>query len=115
MTMGERLKEERQRIGVNQTVLAEKCGVTKNTQLAYEKGDRNPDTAYLAQAASLGVDILYLVTGERKPVPTDSISAEVAEFLKAYQRVREADREVLFRMVSAFANAAGIEDKGDCD
>ena len=115
MTMGERLKEERQRIGVNQTVLAEKCGVTKNTQLAYEKGDRNPDTAYLAQAASLGVDILYLVTGERKPVPTESISAEVAEFLKAYQRVREADREVLFRMVSAFANAAGIEGKGDCD
>ncbi len=109
MTMGERLKEERQRIGVNQTVLAEKCGVTKNTQLAYEKGDRNPDTSYLAHAASLGVDILYLVTGERKPVLADSISAEVAQFLKVYQRVKAADREVLFRMVSAFANAADGE------
>lgn len=109
MTIGERLKEERQRIGVNQTVLAEKCGVTKNTQLAYEKGDRNPDTVYLAQAASLGLDILYLVTGERKPVPAESISAEAAQFLKAYQRVKEADREVLFRMVSAFADAAGRE------
>ena len=42
MTIGERLKEERQRIGVNQTVMAEKCGVTKNTQLAYEKGERSP-------------------------------------------------------------------------
>lgn len=113
MTIGERLKEERQRIGVNQTVLAEKCGVTKNTQLAYEKGERNPDTAYLAHAASLGIDILYLVTGERKPLPGDSISAQDAQFLKAYQRVSEPDRDLLLRMVSAFADAADLTGKKD--
>lgn len=111
MTMGERLKEERLRIGVNQTVLAEKCGVTKNTQLAYEKGERNPDTAYLAHAFSLGIDILYLVTGERKPLPAESISAADAQFLSVYKRVSEADRDVLLRMVSAFAQAGDSEGK----
>ena len=109
MTIGDRLKEERQRIGLNQTLMAEKCGVTKNTQLAYEKGERNPDTAYLAHAAPLGVDLLYVVIGERKPRPTDSISGDVAKFLEVYQQVSETDRDLLFRMAAAFAKAARIE------
>ncbi|WP_162961855.1 helix-turn-helix domain-containing protein, partial [Pseudomonas aeruginosa] len=50
MTIGERLKEERQRLGMSQTELAEQCGVSKNTQLAYEKGERSPDAAYLLRA-----------------------------------------------------------------
>lgn len=106
MTMGERLKEERQRIGVNQTVMAEKCGVTKNTQLAYEKGDRSPDTSYLASSAALGLDVLYVVTGERKPRLVESLNSETAAFIELYQRVSQADRQVLLRMASAFADVA---------
>jgi len=102
MTMGERLKEERLRIGVNQTVLAEKCGVTKNTQLAYEKGERNPDTAYLAAAVSLGVDVLYLITGQRLPVSDSALSADEMEMVEHVRALDEDDKGAVKRLLRAF-------------
>ncbi|MBN2974954.1 helix-turn-helix domain-containing protein [Pseudomonas lactucae] len=101
MTMGERLKEERQRIGVNQTVLAEKCGVTKNTQLAYEKGERSPDTAYLANAALLGLDILYVVTGDATPQVVEGYTAVEDKLVNRYRALPQADQEAIHRIVDA--------------
>lgn len=105
VTIGERLKEERQLIRLNQTDLAEQCGVSKNTQLAYEKGERSPDAAYLAKAAALEMDVLYVVTGERKPLPNTCLSSDPAAFFEVYQQVSESDREVLFRTAQAFAKS----------
>lgn len=107
MTIGERLKEERQLIGLNQTDMAGQCGVSKNTQLAYEKGERSPDANYLSAAASQGVDVLYVITGERKPQLSESITAEEAGFLQIYRCVAESDRALLTRTASALAKTAG--------
>ena len=106
LKIGERLKEERVRLGFNQADFAAFAGVAKTSQFNYEKGERSPDAGYLAAVAEQGVDVLYVVTGERKPRPTDSISTEAAEFFEVYQYIHEADREVLFRMACAFAKAA---------
>ena len=103
MTIGERLKEERNRVGANQTVFAEQCGVTKNTQLAYEKGERSPDANYLAAASSAGIDVLYVVTGERKPQPADSISAREAKLLGFFRQLPEGEQANLVRTASALA------------
>ncbi|OAE17620.1 transcriptional regulator [Pseudomonas brenneri] len=111
MTISVRLKEERSRLKLSQTDLGAIGGVGKTTQINYEKGVGSPDATYLAAVAEKGVDVLYVVTGERKPMPADSISAEVAQFVKVYERVNESDRNVLLRMVSAFADAADAEEK----
>ena len=111
MTISVRLKEERSRLKLSQTDLGAIGGVGKTTQINYEKGVGSPDATYLAAVAEKGVDVLYVVTGERKPLPADSISAEVAQFVKVYERVNESDRNVLLRMVSAFADAADAEGK----
>ncbi|WP_085656124.1 helix-turn-helix domain-containing protein [Pseudomonas sp. B11(2017)] len=108
MTIGDRLKEERSRLGLSQTDLGAAGGVGKTTQINYEKGSGSPDAKYLAAAAELGVDVLYVVTGERKPTAAGSISAQAAEFLEVYQRIDEQDRNVLLRMASAFAKAASV-------
>lgn len=50
---------------MNQTEFAQLGGVGKTTQINYEKGERFPDAAYLAAVASIGVDVLYVVTGNR--------------------------------------------------
>lgn len=63
--LGERLKLERQRLGLNQADFGAKVGVSKTSQFNYEAGDRSPDTAYLQQAFELGVDVHYVVTGQR--------------------------------------------------
>ena len=107
VTIGERLKEERQLIRLNQTDLAEQCGVSKNTQLAYEKGERSPDAVYLEKAAALGMDVLYVVTGERKPLPSTCLSGDATAFFEVYQQVSESDRDVLFRTAQAFAKTRG--------
>lgn len=67
-TFGDRLKEERERLGFNQTDFGALGGVKKQAQLNYEKGERNPDSAYISAIANHGVDILYLVTGTRTKV-----------------------------------------------
>lgn len=39
--IGERLKEERERLGMNQTDFAAQLNVSKNSQYNYEKGERS--------------------------------------------------------------------------
>lgn len=64
-TFGDRLKEERERLRLNQTALGELGGVRKQAQLHYESGKRFPDANYLAAVAGAGVDVVYALTGER--------------------------------------------------
>lgn len=64
-TIGERLREERERLGMNQTAFAAQGGVQKRAQINYEAGERHPDAAYLAAVAAAGIDIQYVVTGMR--------------------------------------------------
>ncbi|MCY1302839.1 Helix-turn-helix domain protein [compost metagenome] len=103
MGIGERLRQERERLGANQTDFAAKAGVSKNTQYNYEKGERSPDADYLSAVAAMGVDVLYVVTAERKPQPADSITAAESQHLELYRSLGERDREAVERLVSALA------------
>jgi len=60
---GERLKNERIRIGLNQAEFAERLGIHKNTQTNYENGKRKPSNEYYAAAAELGINVPYVITG----------------------------------------------------
>lgn len=103
MGIGERLKEERERLGLNQTAFAALAGASKNTQYNYEKGERSPDAAYLAAAAQAGVDLLYVVTGERKPQLGESISAQEASLLGYFRQLPHGEQLSLVRTASALA------------
>ncbi len=61
----ERLRDERQRLGLSQTELAEAGGVTKKTQGLYERGDRSPSADYLMAVSTVGMDLPYLLSGNR--------------------------------------------------
>ena len=61
-----RLREERQRLGLSQSAIAEVAGVTKMSQINYEKGIRCPDSQYLVKIASIGADVLYILTDKRE-------------------------------------------------
>lgn len=65
MSIGERLKEEREKLQYSQIEMAVGAGVKRNAQGNYEKGERAPDANYLAAIAILGVDIKYVITGVR--------------------------------------------------
>ena len=60
-----RLREERERLGFSQEAFGVLGGVQKRAQINYEKGERHPDSAYLAAIAAAGADVLYILTGQR--------------------------------------------------
>jgi len=66
MSFGARLREERQRLGLSQTVLGEAGGVLVQAQRLYEQDKRKPDIGYLSAIAASGVDVLYVITGRRE-------------------------------------------------
>ena len=67
-SIGQRLKEEREKLGLSQIDIAETAGISRATQQNYEYDQRSPTADYLAKVAALGVDVQYVVTGERRVV-----------------------------------------------
>lgn len=65
MTIEDRLKEERGRLGFNQPDFAALAGRTKKTLIDYEKGATSPDAKFLAAIAAVGADVQYILTGIR--------------------------------------------------
>lgn len=63
--IGERLSEERRRLGLNQTVFSATAQITRKTLFGYESGARSPDAQALAMWAAIGLDVAYVVTGKR--------------------------------------------------
>lgn len=82
-----RLREERERLGLNQTDFAELGGVKKLAQFNYEKGERYPDAGYLMAVAASGVDTQYLLSGERHAIesPIDGIKQAAESVFKMVQ------------------------------
>lgn len=72
-TFGERLKQERERLGMSQTTLAAIGGVGKTTQINYEKDSRKPDSGYLSALAAAGINTQFLLTGSRSGTSSDSL------------------------------------------
>lgn len=61
---GSRLRIERSRLGITQTLLASAGGVSKPTQVAYEADTYVPDLSYLDGISTAGVDRIFVVTGK---------------------------------------------------
>lgn len=64
MSIGSRLREERERLNMKQEDFATACGVRRRAQSSYESDTRSPDTNYLEAAAKIGVDICYVIYGK---------------------------------------------------
>lgn len=105
MLFGERLKEERKRLKLSQTELAELAQVTKQSVFAYEKGNRKPDAAFLEAAANAGMDMSYLFTGERSGV--DPVSAEDRRLLDLFRHATPAMRQAALVLLATGTGMGG--------
>lgn len=63
--LGERLKEERERLGLTQPDFADVASAKKRTLIDWEKGVSSPTAVQLSALSSIGVDVLYVLTGQR--------------------------------------------------
>lgn len=83
LNIGERLREERERLGLSQSAIGAIGGVKKLAQLKYEQGERYPGADYLAALAKVGADTLYIVTGERNAGLLTADETELVEKFRA--------------------------------
>ena len=75
--IGKRLREERKRLGLNQTDFAKLGHVHMQSQTRYEAGKGWPATDYLALLDARGVDVGYVLTGQRSSGALDSRASEL--------------------------------------
>lgn len=61
--IAERIKEERQRLGLSQDKFGGIAGVSKQTVIAWEKGTTSPTIVQLSELAAHGLSAKYVLTG----------------------------------------------------
>lgn len=94
----ERLREAREEKRLNQEEFASLGGVKKGAQGLYETGKSSPNTEYLFNLARHGIDISYLLTGERKRASEDD------RLFRAIHALSERERKAIGSLVGALAN-----------
>lgn len=67
--IGARLKEERNRLKLTQPEFAAAAGAAKRTLIEWEKGETSPSAVQLSALRDIGVDVFYVLTGERDRQP----------------------------------------------
>lgn len=73
----ERLRSERERMGLTQDEMVLKTGVAKRSYCAYEGGETAPSAKLLTALVVVGLDVAYLLTGQRSvPVAPQALLPE---------------------------------------
>lgn len=107
MSLGARLKEERKRLGFSQTDFADLVGASYKSQLRWEKDESAPGADALGVWAGVGLDVLYVVTGQRAnmALPEQNIpkmSTEKQELMDAFDEMTPEQRRAVLEVGKVF-------------
>lgn len=84
-TIGDRLREERKRLGYNQEDFAAIAGVTRRPYAEWESSNTAPTAMQLALIAAAGADVRYIVTGDCDVPAPDVLSADERSLLALFR------------------------------
>lgn len=68
MSIGNRIKEERERLGYSQEAFGSCGGISKRSQIMYEQDKTEASATYFTLIDKAGADVKYILTGEREVV-----------------------------------------------
>ncbi|MBF0605707.1 MAG: helix-turn-helix transcriptional regulator [Nitrospirae bacterium] len=110
---GERLREERKRLKLNQSQFAALGGVQVRAQIHYEKDERRPDADYLIAIAAAGADVTYIITGVRSGTPSvPTLTREEECLLDNYRHAPEDQKAIIQATTAAFAQSNLVRKTG---
>lgn len=114
--LGNRLREERDRVGMTQPVFAEAAGAKKRTLIDWEKGVSSPTATQLEALAAIGVDVLYVLTGRRAPAanglavsepgPAGHLTLPELGLIKGWRQLDAKGRQAVLAMMEALTQGA---------
>lgn len=90
-SIGERLKEERKRLGLSQTELCERTGITRKTLFSYETGERSPNVLFLSALFDHDFDVDYILKGEQDRMRPSLMGKIQKAAESAFQMVHSTD------------------------
>jgi transcriptional regulator with XRE-family HTH domain len=102
--VGERLKEERERLGLNQTEFGALLGVSRGTQKNYEQGANSLDLRYVSALEEHGADAAFVLTARRCTPLGQLFSADEAELINQFRSITEEDQAAIRRFLQAMAD-----------
>jgi len=114
MSIGERLREERERLGFNQTDFAGLGEASLRSQIEWEKGKAFPNAKVLSAIAAAGADVQYILTGMRaggavaQPTPSYTVlSPDEAALVDNYRHIADGeDKRAVQKLALRSAEAA---------
>ena len=115
--IGERLREARRQLGLTQADAAGNAGLSREQWGLYERGASMPGGDAIYAFASMGIDVLYLLTGTRTPgAPTlggdHLISPEEAALLDNYRNSGPEGRRAIATTSAALAQSREVRRTG---
>ncbi|MBJ9591223.1 helix-turn-helix transcriptional regulator [Burkholderia seminalis] len=101
------------RIGLSQDEFATVGGVARRSQSAYESDERAPDAAYLLAIRAIGVDIGYVLTGERFAAggaapEAGTRDADEADVLAMYRQLNDTGKASLHAFLASCINSGAM-------
>lgn len=81
---GERIREERERLGFSQPAFAALADASKSSQASWEKETAYPNVKALSVWARVGVDVAYVVTGVRSSSAA-ALASDELELVKLFR------------------------------
>ncbi|MFK7699518.1 helix-turn-helix domain-containing protein [Pseudomonas caspiana] len=103
--IGNRLRAERKAKGLTQAQLAQLCGIKANAQGHYELGTRSPRADYLERLSDLGIDVLFILSGERVHTYGAQLSESEHAVIESLRSLRRDDRRTLLNLIAAMTRA----------
>ncbi|PMZ04636.1 transcriptional regulator [Pseudomonas sp. FW306-02-F02-AA] len=104
--VGERLREERERLGLNQTEFGVLLGVSRGTQKNYELGANSLDLRYVAALEEHGADAAFILTGRRSTPFGQLFTAAEEELINQFRSISVDDQKAIRRFLKAMADDA---------
>ncbi len=94
-THGERLTEERRRLGLSQIELSDACGITRTMLSRYERAAAEPGASSLIALSSAGVDLLFVITGKRAGESESTLAPAERDLLSVWRHADNKGRALL--------------------
>ncbi|MDR0226624.1 MAG: helix-turn-helix transcriptional regulator [Burkholderiaceae bacterium] len=100
-----RLRSERVRLGLSQQQAAKMAGVRREMWAKYEAGAQ-PGATILSGMAEAGMDLLFVLTGQRSPRqnPAEALSEDERQLRDAFRLCQAEARLLLLQTAALLAN-----------
>ncbi|WP_224798192.1 helix-turn-helix domain-containing protein [Idiomarina abyssalis] len=92
-----RLKQERKRIGLNQTTFSESINTALSSYVKYEQGKRVIPADKLLELKKTGADVCFILTGKRVSHPEGHLESR---FARLDQRSQQVVQELINLLLS---------------